>query len=103
MFLRSSAVMLDGDAAWRAADARERPFPWRPESTYLRRPPFFDDLPSVPAARGLVGLRPLAILGDSINTDHLSPAVGGQATGRYLAARGVANRFQFVQRAARQL
>jgi aconitate hydratase len=95
MFLRSSAVMLEGDAAWRGLQTRASAlFPWRPESTYLRRPPFFDDLPSVPAApRDLVGLRPLAILGDSINTDHLSPAgeiPEDSATGRYLAARGVA-------------
>ena len=95
MFLRSSAVMLDGDAAWRGLEMRASTlFPWRAESTYLRRPPFFDDVPRVPAAvQDLKGLRPLAILGDSINTDHLSPAgeiPPGSATARYLAGRGVA-------------
>jgi len=94
MFQRSSAVMLEGNAAWRGLqmDASTL-FPWRSESTYLRRPPFFDDLPQRPAApQDLRGLRPLAILGDSINTDHLSPAgeiPADSATGRYLMERGI--------------
>jgi aconitate hydratase len=95
MFVSSSAVMLEGNAAWRGLQAGTSTlFPWRPGSTYLRRPPFFDDLPQPPAApQDLKGLRPLAILGDSINTDHLSPAgeiPHDSATGRYLLERGVA-------------
>jgi aconitate hydratase len=95
MFVRSGEVMLEGNAAWRGLQTGASTlFPWRPESTYLRRPPFFDDLPPVPPVpRDLPGLRPLAILGDSINTDHLSPAgeiPEDSATGRYLAERGVA-------------
>jgi aconitate hydratase len=94
MFLQSSAVMLEGNAAWRGLRSGAGTlFSWRPDSTYLRRPPFFDDLPQVPVVpQDLRGLRPLAILGDSINTDHLSPAgeiPPDSATGRYLAERGV--------------
>jgi aconitate hydratase len=95
LFDRSNAVMLEGDAAWRSLQSETSTlFPWRPESTYLRQPPFFDDLPRVPPpSRDVRGLRPLAILGDSINTDHLSPAGEiplDSATGRYLSEHGVA-------------
>src|SRR5690606_28578519 len=87
--------LFEGAPAWRAlrGDAGTL-FPWREDSTFLRRPPFFDGLAPEPAPIGrLEGLRPLAILGDMITTDHLSPnntVAPDSPAGRYLAERGVA-------------
>jgi aconitate hydratase len=65
-------------------------YPWRPESTYIRRPPYWDP-DFVPPPR-LRGMRPLAILGDHITTDHISPSnaiTRDSAAGEYLAAMGL--------------
>jgi aconitate hydratase len=71
-------------------------FAWDPDSTYIRRPPFFDDVrPAPPPLADLAGLRALAVLGDSVTTDHISPAgsiAPDSPAGRYLAARGVTPR-----------
>ena len=76
-----------------AVDRGERVQPlydWRPQSTYIRRPPYWEGALAKP--RTLAGLRPLAILGDNITTDHLSPSnaiLATSAAGEYLARMGL--------------
>jgi aconitate hydratase len=69
-------------------------FPWSSTSTFIRMPPFFDGLPAAPQAPApLTGMRALAILGDTITTDHLSPnnTIGSKSVAaKYLTERGVA-------------
>jgi aconitate hydratase len=86
--------LFEGAPEWRALRGESTPlFPWREDSTFLRKPPYFDGL--APAPRGiepLEGMRPLAILGDMITTDHLSPnntIAADTPAARYLAERGV--------------
>jgi len=71
-------------------------FSWRADSTYIQEPPFFQGFSlTPPAAPGLTGLRPLAILGDSVTTDHISPAGSFKEdtpAGKFLLAAGVAKR-----------
>lgn len=65
-------------------------YDWRPQSTYIRRPPYWEG--ALAAPRTLSNMRPLAILGDNITTDHLSPSnaiVLDSASGEYLAKMGV--------------
>jgi aconitate hydratase len=65
-------------------------YDWRPQSTYIRRPPYWEG--ALAGARTLKGMRPLAILGDNITTDHLSPSnaiLPDSAAGEYLAKMGV--------------
>ncbi|MCE4371893.1 Fe/S-dependent 2-methylisocitrate dehydratase AcnD [Xanthomonas hortorum] len=65
-------------------------YDWRPTSTYIRRPPYWEG--ALAGARSLHGMRPLAVLGDNITTDHLSPSnaiQAGSAAGEYLAQMGV--------------
>ncbi|WP_445346588.1 Fe/S-dependent 2-methylisocitrate dehydratase AcnD [Acinetobacter bohemicus] len=65
-------------------------YDWRPQSTYIRRPPYWEG--ALAAPRTLANMRPLAILGDNITTDHLSPSnaiVLDSASGEYLAKMGV--------------
>ncbi len=65
-------------------------YPWRPQSTYIRRPPYWEG--ALAGERGLRGLRPLALLGDNITTDHLSPSNAillDSAAGEYLAHMGL--------------
>jgi 2-methylcitrate dehydratase (2-methyl-trans-aconitate forming) len=73
----------------RRAKAEPR-YDWRPQSTYIRRPPYWDG--SVLSDRSLRGMRPLALLGDNITTDHLSPSnaiLPESAAGEYLAKMGL--------------
>src|SRR3989454_840659 len=74
------------------APAGER-FAWEPESTYIRRPPYFDGMPeNPPPVADIRGARTLCLLGDSITTDHISPAGSIRKThpaGQYLIAHGV--------------
>jgi aconitate hydratase len=68
-------------------------YEWDPESTYIQEPPFFGDLGSTMAAGDILGARALAIFGDSVTTDHISPAGAikpASPAGRYLQERGVA-------------
>lgn len=63
---------------------------WRPTSTYIRRPPYWEG--ALAGERALKGMRPLAVLGDNITTDHLSPSnaiLAGSAAGEYLAKMGL--------------
>ena len=74
-------------------EAREAASPlydWRPMSTYIRRPPYWEG--ALAGERGLRGMRPLAVLGDNITTDHLSPSnaiLASSAAGEYLAKMGL--------------
>jgi len=65
-------------------------YDWRPQSTYIRRPPYWEG--ALAGTRTLKGMRPLALLGDNITTDHLSPSnaiMANSAAGEYLAQMGV--------------
>ncbi len=65
-------------------------YDWRPQTTYIRRPPYWEG--ALAGVRGLTGMRPLALLGDNITTDHLSPSNAimlDSAAGEYLAKMGV--------------
>ena len=65
-------------------------YAWRPQSTYIRRPPYWEG--ALAGARTLRGMRPLAVLGDNITTDHLSPSnaiLASSAAGEYLAKMGL--------------
>ena len=86
--------VFEGDARWQALPAPGgRRFDWDDASTYVRNPPFFDDLAPDPAPpRDVRGARVLALLGDSVTTDHISPAGAIPAdgpAGAYLVSRGV--------------
>ena len=76
-----------------AADAGGEIFDWDPDSTYVRRPPYFDGMPAEPTeVEDISGARVLLKLGDSITTDHISPAGSikpDSPAGRYLSERGV--------------
>jgi aconitate hydratase len=94
MFRASYAGVFDGDAHWHSLEVPvgDR-YDWR-ESTYVRSPPFFEGLPAAPVAPSdIAGARVLAVLGDSVTTDHISPAgaiKGDSPAGRYLQEAGVA-------------
>ncbi|RMG37897.1 MAG: Fe/S-dependent 2-methylisocitrate dehydratase AcnD [Gammaproteobacteria bacterium] len=74
-----------------SGEERAKPlYDWRPRSTYIRRPPYWEG--ALAAERPLRGMRPLAVLGDNITTDHLSPSnaiLPDSAAGEYLASMGV--------------
>jgi aconitate hydratase len=85
----------EGDENWRAlAVPQGQTFAWDDKSTYVRRPPFFDDIAPKPGTPSdIAGARVLAILGDSITTDHISPAgniAKGSPAAAYLESHGVA-------------
>ncbi len=93
-FTTKYASVFDGDARWRGLAAPEGDrFAWAQDSTYVRRPPFFESLAAEPSAPGdITGARVLARLGDSVTTDHISPAGSIPAdgpAGRYLTSLGV--------------
>jgi aconitate hydratase len=94
MFRRSYAEVFDGDERWNSLEVPTGDaFAWDDESTYVRQPPFFIDLPAEPPAiENIEGARVLALLGDSVTTDHISPAGSikrdGPA-GAYLQEHGV--------------
>jgi len=76
LFRRTYAVVFEGDERWRALPipAGDR-YDWDPRSTYIAKPPFFDGLGATPAPVGdIEGARVLVMLGDSVTTDHISPA-----------------------------
>jgi aconitate hydratase len=95
MFRRSYGEVFAGDEAWNALDvpAGER-YAWEPESTYVKRPPYFEGMPGEAGSgfERVQGARALALLGDSVTTDHISPAGAikrDSPAGRYLIDRGV--------------
>ena len=94
MFQLEYAQAFDGDANWRSMPVPTGDiYVWDPKSTYIKRPPYFDHMVDPETSvQDLRGMRVLALLGDSITTDHISPAGSiGKDTpaGRYLIAQGV--------------
>jgi aconitate hydratase len=94
MFAKEYADVFTGDDRWRALPVPEGDlYAWDEKSTYIKNPPYFEGMQKRPSAIGdLKGLRVLAVLGDSITTDHISPAGSIQAdgpAGKYLVAHGV--------------
>jgi aconitate hydratase len=97
MFTKDYADVFSGDERWRSLDVPTGDtFQWDEESTYVRLPPYFENMPAEPApVRDVHGARVLALLGDSVTTDHISPAGAIRAdspAGLYLQSRGVARR-----------
>ncbi len=95
MFRDSYGEVYSGDERWRSLDVPEGDrFQWDPESTYVRQPPFFEDLPHEPQpVTDVSGARVLALLGDSVTTDHISPAGSikrDSPAGAHLQEHGVA-------------
>ncbi len=97
MFLQDYADVFAGDEHWRELNAPEgATFAWEEDSTYVRRAPFFEGMPDVPEPiEDIHNARVLLKLGDSVTTDHISPAGSFKAdspAGQYLLDRGVAVR-----------
>ncbi|MGE5233986.1 MAG: aconitate hydratase AcnA [Acidobacteriota bacterium] len=94
MFQREYADVFHGDERWRSLPVPEgETYAWEPDSTYVRLPPYFDRLPAQPAPVGdVAGAHVLAYYGDSITTDHISPAGSIKVqspAGKYLVEHGV--------------
>ena len=94
MYARRYADVFAGDRTWQELPTPTgSTFEWDADSTYVRRPPYFEGMQAVPApVTDVSGARVLAKLGDSVTTDHISPAGAIKAdspAGRYLAAHGV--------------
>ena len=94
MFADNYAVVFNGDEHWQGLPVPSgHDYTWDDTSTYIHEPPFFKDLSPEPAPlTDIQGARVLAVLGDSITTDHISPAGNikkDSPAGRYLQARGV--------------
>lgn len=95
MFLHDYASVFDGDARWQGLAVPEGElFAWNPDSTYVRKQTFFDGMKATPdPVHDIRGARVLALLGDSVTTDHISPAGAFKASspaGEYLVEHGVA-------------
>jgi aconitate hydratase len=94
MFRKSYAQVFEGDERWNSLDVPTGDsFAWDEDSTYVRHPPYFDDMPATPEAlTDITGARVLALLGDSVTTDHISPAgviKRDSPAGKYLMEKGV--------------
>jgi aconitate hydratase len=94
MFSRTYADVFTGDPAWRELPVPEGDlFAWDPGSTYVRRPPYFDGMAREPGTvEDIVGARCLVMVGDSVTTDHVSPAGAikpDSPAGKYLVEHGV--------------
>jgi aconitate hydratase len=98
MFRKSYGEVFEGDENWNALEVPEGDrYAWDPDSTYVRRPPYFEGMPAEPRAgfERIGGARILAVLGDSVTTDHISPAGAikkDSPAGRYLLEHGVEQR-----------
>ncbi len=94
MFIKQYSTVSDGDQNWQnLAVPKGDTYGWETDSTYIRKAPYFDDMPAVPApVEDIRAARCLAVLGDSVTTDHISPAgsikLNGPA-GKYLVEHGV--------------
>ncbi len=106
MFKREYSRIFEGDEHWKSMEAPTGPiFAWDPSSTYVKEPPYFEGFtPQPKTLTDIDGARVLAMVGDSVTTDHISPAgaipVDGPA-GRYLIEKGV-DRFDFNSFGARR-
>jgi aconitate hydratase len=95
MFTKDYASVFDGDHRWKSLPTPTgKTFDWDPQSTYVRKPPYFDGMPRQPRpVTDIDGARVLARLGDSVTTDHISPAGSikpDSPAGKYLQENGVA-------------
>ncbi len=95
MFKKDYATVFDGDHRWQSLETPiGKTFEWEPDSTYVRKPPYFDGMSRTPApVTNISGARVLAVLGDSVTTDHISPAGNikvDSPAGKYLAEHGIA-------------
>ncbi|SDI17320.1 aconitate hydratase AcnA [Pseudomonas abietaniphila] len=94
MFHKEYAEVFAGDEQWQAIQVSKDPtYVWQDDSTYIQHPPFFEDVAGpLPVIADVQKARVLAILGDSVTTDHISPAGNIKAdspAGRYLRSKGV--------------
>jgi aconitate hydratase len=94
MFSKDYASVFDGDNRWKSLDTPTgKVFEWDAKSTYVRKPPYFEGMPKSPKpVTDIAGAHVLAILGDSVTTDHISPAGNIKAdspAGKYLSEHGV--------------
>ena len=101
------AAILDGPPEWRGIEGgKGTVFGWKEGSTFIRRPPFFEDMKKeIPEPRDIQGARVLAIFGDMFTTDHISPIgviSAGTPAAAYLASLGIEPR-DYVNYAARRL
>jgi aconitate hydratase len=95
MFSKDYASVFEGDHRWKSLDTpKGKVFEWDAKSTYVRKPPYFEGMPRNPEpVKDIVDARVMAILGDSVTTDHISPAGNIKAdspAGKYLAENGIA-------------
>ena len=93
MFREEYAMVFAGDERWKGLDVPSGDcYAWNDESTYVKNPPFFQEAAGGTAPTEIRGARVLALLGDSVTTDHISPAgniARDSPAGRYLIAQGV--------------
>ncbi|HOW27127.1 MAG TPA: aconitate hydratase AcnA [Elusimicrobiota bacterium] len=94
MFRQEYLSAADGDEHWRSLPVSDQAlYDWNAQSTYIKRPPFFEDLaPTPPPIKNISGARVLALFGDSVTTDHISPAgniAKDSPAGRYLISRKI--------------
>jgi len=94
MFSKDYASVFEGDHRWKSLDTPTgKTFTWDPQSTYVRKPPYFEGMPAQPRpVTDISGARVMAILGDSVTTDHISPAGSikvDSPAGKYLTEHGV--------------
>lgn len=94
MFHKEYAEVFAGDEQWQAIEVPEAAtYVWQPDSTYIQHPPFFEDVAGpLPVIADVQQARVLAVLGDSVTTDHISPAGNiklDSPAGRYLRSKGV--------------
>jgi aconitate hydratase len=107
LYTERYATIAEGPPQWRSLGGETgTTFPWKAASTFIRRPPFFDDMAATPEAPADIrGARVLAMFGDMFTTDHISPIgaiSAGTPAAEYLGALGIAPR-DFVNYAARRL
>ncbi len=95
MFKKEYSEVFDGDAEWKKINITAgETYDWQDDSTYVKNPPYFDGMGLKPAPiKNIQGARILALLGDSVTTDHISPAGSIKANspaGEYLTSHGIA-------------
>jgi aconitate hydratase len=94
MYVKQYGEVFEGDAHWKSMKVPEGDlYQWDPKSTYIKLPPYFENMPKTPPALADIhDARVLAVLGDSVTTDHISPAGSipvDSPAGKYLVANGV--------------
>jgi aconitate hydratase len=94
MFTKDYSSVFEGDNRWKSLDTPSgKTFAWDSNSTYVRKPPYFEDMPKQPKpVSNIENARVLAVLGDSVTTDHISPAGNikvDSPAGKYLAENGI--------------